>query len=87
MTLVLPPSPALGADQRYQRLDWQIMADVEIGPYTQLCRTMLAAIRGEPCPTPVQGATFADGLANMQVMDAIRASAREGGTLVHVESA
>lgn len=83
--LALPPPPALGADQRYQRLDWHIMADVEIAPYTQLCRAMLAAILGEPCPSPVPIATFADGLANMQIMDAIRASAREGGTLIQVQ--
>ena len=83
--LVLPAPPSLGADERHQRLDWQMMAHVEIAPYTQLCRTMRAAIIGEPAPSPVPVATFADGLANMQVLDAIRASAREGGALVHVE--
>jgi predicted dehydrogenase len=83
--LALPPPPSLGADERHQRLDWQMMAHVEIAPYTQLCRTMRAAITGEPPPSSVPIATFADGLANMQVLDAIRASAREGGRLVPVE--
>jgi predicted dehydrogenase len=84
--LVLPPPPPLGRDERQQRLDWQMMAYVEIAPYTQLCRTMRAAILGEPSPSPVPVATFADGLANMQVLDAIRASAADGGRLVQVES-
>ena len=83
--LALPPPPSLGADERHQRLDWQMMAYVEIAPYTQLCRTMRAAITGKPPPASVPVATFADGLANMQVLDAIRTSARDGGRLVQVE--
>lgn len=84
--LALPQPPSLGDDERHQRLDWQMMAHVEIAPYTQLCRTMRAAILGEPSPSPVRLATFADGLANMQVMDAIRESAADGGRLVQVEN-
>jgi predicted dehydrogenase len=83
--LELPPPPPLGADARHQRLDWQMMAYVEIAPYTQLCRAMRAAIIGEPSPSPVPVATFNDGLANMQVLDAIRASARNGGRVTQVE--
>jgi predicted dehydrogenase len=84
--LLLPPPPSLGADERQQRLDWQMMAHVEIAPYTQLGRAMRAAILGEPSPSPVQLATFADGLANMQVLDAIRASAEDGGNVMEVQS-
>jgi predicted dehydrogenase len=83
--LALPPPPPLSADARHERPDWQAMAEVEIAPYTQLCRSMRAAILGEPASSPVPMATFADGIANMQVLDAIRLSARKGGEIVRVE--
>jgi predicted dehydrogenase len=83
--LALPPPPPLSGDARHERPDWQAMAEVEIAPYTELCRSMRAAIRGEPAPSPVPMATFADGVANMQVMDAIRFSARNGGAMVRVK--
>jgi predicted dehydrogenase len=83
--LALPPPPPLSGDERHKRMDWQAMAEVEIAPYTELCRSMRAAILGEPAPSPVPMATFADGVANMQVMDAIRFSARNGGAMVRVK--
>lgn len=83
--LALPPPPPLGDDPRQQRADWQAMAMVEIAPYTELCRTVRAAILGEPAPSPVPMATFADGVANMQVLDAIRISALNGGAMVRVK--
>lgn len=82
--LALPSPPPLTGDPRNQRDDWAAMAHVEIAPYTQLCRVMKAAILGQPSPSPVPGATFADGLANMLVMDAIRQSAEAGGELIRV---
>lgn len=82
--LRLPEPPPLGGDPRQERVDWQAMATVEIAPYTELCKSLRARILGEPAPSPVPLATFADGVANMQVLDAIRASAREGGKLVAV---
>ena len=82
--LLLPEPPPLTADPRNERFDWQMMAPIEIAPYTQLCQAMRAAIRGEPSPSTVAVATFADGVANMKVMDAIRASARDGGKLVEI---
>lgn len=82
--LDLPAPPPLTSDLRHQRLDWQLMAHVEIGPYTQLCRTLRAAIRGEAQTGPVKLATFADGVANMAVIDAIRTSAGNGGSLERV---
>ena len=39
-----------------------------------------------PPPPPVRAANFDDGVANMQVLDAIRESAREGGRLVKVRT-
>ncbi len=83
--LELPPPPPLTTDPRNQRVDWQAMAYVEIAPYTELCRSLKSAILGEIPASPVPVATFADGLANMQVMDAIRASAEAGGELVKLD--
>jgi hypothetical protein len=83
--LDLPPPPALGADARQKRLDWKAMAEVEIAPYTQLCRMFRAALDGSPAPSPVPLASFIDGLENMRVMDAIRASAGEGGAVRTVD--
>ena len=82
--LDLPAPPPLTSDPRHQQLDWQLMAHVEIGPYTQLCRMLRAAITGEGQVGPVKLATFADGIANMAVIDAIRTSARNGGSLEKV---
>jgi predicted dehydrogenase len=83
--LKLPPPPPLGDDPRQQRMDWRAMATVEIAPYTMLCRSLRAAILGEPAPSPVPLASFADGVANMQVLDAIRLSAARGGDVVKVD--
>ena len=58
---------------------------VELPPYTVLCNSMKAAILGEPTESPVTPATFADGVAAMKVMDAIRASAAAGGKLVELD--
>lgn len=82
--LMLPEPPPLTADPRLERLDWKFMAEVEIAPYTELAKALLAAMRGEPSPSPVAPASFADGLANMEVMDAIRRSDASGGELVTV---
>jgi predicted dehydrogenase len=84
--LVLPPPPPSSQDPRLARSDWKIMAEVEIAPYMLLCRALRAAITGEAPTSPVTVASFADGLANMQVLDAIRESAQQGGALVGVES-
>lgn len=84
--LVLPEAPPLGDDPRQSRPDWQAMAFAEIAPYAELCRSFLAEINGEAAASPVPVATFADGLANMEVLDAIRASASEGGALTDVKA-
>lgn len=83
--LRLPEPPPLGEDPRQQRMDWQAMASVEIAPYTELCKSVRAAILGEPAPSPVPLANFADGVANMQVLDAIRLSAARDGAIVKVD--
>lgn len=46
-------------------------------PYTRLARTFADRIAGQPtAPDPLPG-HFADGVAAMEVLDAIRRSARE----------
>ena len=56
---------------------------IELPPAKRLCESWRAAIAGQPAgPVPV--ATFADGVACMAVIDAIRASAAAGGALVKV---
>jgi predicted dehydrogenase len=79
--LTLPPPPPFTRDPRHARLEWQMMAAVEIAPYTQLCGAIRAAITGEASPSPIRPATFLDGIKNMAVQEAIRASARNGGSV------
>ena len=76
--LALPTAPALSTDARER------FTHLELGPYTRLCEALRAAIEDRPPPSPVAPATFSDGLAEMHVMDAIRASARAGGALMPV---
>jgi predicted dehydrogenase len=81
---VLPPAPPITADPRHDTPRWKGLVQVELAPYTELCRTMRAAILGEPAKSPVVPASFADGVAAMRVMDAIRQSAAAGGKLVSI---
>jgi predicted dehydrogenase len=71
--LLLPPPPAASPDprERYTHL--------ELGPYTRLCEVLADGVAGRAVSTPVAPPTFADGLAGMRVLDAIRASAAAGG--------
>ena len=57
---------------------------LEIGPYTRLCEAFRAGVEGRPAESAVPIPTFADGLADMQVLDAIRASAAADGARVSV---
>lgn len=82
--LALPAAPPLTPDPRHETPRWKGLVQVELPAYTVLCRTLKAAIEGRPAESPVAPATFADGVAAMRVMDAIRASARDGGKLVAV---
>ena len=45
---------------------------IDYGPYVRLCEHFLARIEGRTPPTGAEPATFADGVANMAVLDAIR---------------
>lgn len=85
--LTLPPPPPISNDPRYQQDRWRNLVAVELAPYTVLCQSLKSAILGGQSTAPVANANFADGVACMQVMDAIRESAQEGGSLVRVEHA
>lgn len=74
--LVLPPPPPPSDDPR------QRYTAVELGPYTRLFEAMRNAMEGTPEKTAVAPATFADGVACMEVLDAIRQSAASNGALV-----
>jgi predicted dehydrogenase len=76
--LAMPPS-AESDDPRHR------FTHLELGPYARLCDCLRAAVDGRPYPTAVAVPTFADGLAEMQVLDAVKASAAAGGALVTVE--
>jgi predicted dehydrogenase len=73
--LVLPEPPTLSDDprERYTHL--------ELGPYTRLAECLRAGVEGRPVTAAVPVPTFVDGLAEMRVLDAIRASASASGTL------
>jgi predicted dehydrogenase len=76
--LRLPAEPAASADPAHA------FTHLEIGPYTRLCEAFYAGVVGRVATATVPLPTFADGLLDMQVLDAIRASAAAGGARVNV---
>lgn len=53
--------------------------------FTRLCEALRTAMEGRSITGPVPVPTFADGVACMKVLDAIRASAAKGGAVVTTE--
>jgi len=78
LELELPAPPAVSDDARHR------FTHLELGPYLRLATALRAGVEGAPLPTAVPVPTFADGLACMRVLDAIRESAAGGGELVRV---
>jgi predicted dehydrogenase len=81
------PAPDGSASVGVGRLDDEDLAtlgDYELRHYEQLAAAFLAAVEGRELASPVALPTFADGLAVMRGMDAMRASAAAGGTLTIV---
>jgi hypothetical protein len=76
--LVLPDPPDESDDPRHK------FTHLELGPYTRLCEVLRAGVEGRPIEAPVPVPTFADGVACMDVLDAIRASAASEGAVVQV---
>jgi predicted dehydrogenase len=68
-----PPSDLLVT--AYDRLH---STGIDIGPYTRLAERFRARIEGASTSLDPALATFADGVATMEVLDAIRQSADEG---------
>jgi predicted dehydrogenase len=76
--LILPPPPPPSDDPRHR------FSGVELGAFTRLCEAMRAAMDGRAPATAVPVPTFTDGLACMEVLDAIRKSAARNGELVRL---
>ncbi|MCU1426636.1 MAG: oxidoreductase [Actinomycetia bacterium] len=76
--LALPSAPDRSDDPRER------FTHLELGPYTRLGEALRAGVEGRPAASAVAIPTFADGWAEMVVLDAIRASAAAGGALVHI---
>ena len=68
-----PPVEAMETD--YERM---IGHGLDIPPYTRLARTFRAQIEGAPPPTRSEPATLHDGVAALEVLEAVRHSATEG---------
>jgi predicted dehydrogenase len=85
--LVLPPRETPPWAARRTAYDRMVSSGSEIGPATRMYEALRALIEGTPPPplAPVP-ATFADGVANMAVIDAIRESAANNSTWVPIPS-
>jgi predicted dehydrogenase len=76
--LVLPSGPGESDDPRHR------FTHLELAPYIRLCEQLARGVRGEPFQAAVPVPTFVDGLAEMQVLDAIRESAANRGEITEV---
>jgi predicted dehydrogenase len=76
--LVVAAGDPPAADLLHSAYDLLHSTGIEVGPYVRLCEVFRARIEGTTDALDPAPATFADGLATMRVLDAIRRSAREG---------
>jgi predicted dehydrogenase len=74
--LTLPDPPGESDDPRHR------FTHLELGPYTRLAEVLRAGVDGRSLAAAVPIPTFADGLACMRVLDAVRSSAAAGGEVV-----
>jgi predicted dehydrogenase len=72
--LPLPPEPPPD-DLLVSAYDLLHATGIDVGPYTRLYTAFGDLIAGRPVPSDPAPATFVDGVANMEVLDAIRRSA------------
>jgi len=75
--LALPPPDPPPADLLVSAYDQLHAFGIDLPPYTRLYQTFADLIAGRPVPDDPAPATFADGVADMAVLDAIRRSARD----------
>ena len=68
-----PRGPAESDDPRHR------FTHLELAPFTRLCEVLRAGVEGHRCPDAVPIPTFADGVAEMRVLDAVRTSAANAG--------
>jgi predicted dehydrogenase len=76
-----PPDPPPG-DLLVTAYDMLHSMGIDLAPYTRLAETFRDLISGSPIPPDPRPATFADGVASMVVLDAIRRSAAADGERV-----
>jgi predicted dehydrogenase len=79
--LRMPEPPAESDDPRHR------FTHLELQPYTKLCEAFRAGVDGCAAEGAVPVPTFHDGVAGMEVLDAIRASADANGAIVRVRPA
>jgi predicted dehydrogenase len=75
--LVLPPPDPPPTDLLVSAYDQLHAFGIDLPPYTRLYQTFGDLVAGRPVPADPRPATFADGVADMAVLDAIRRSAVE----------
>jgi len=80
---VAPPDPP-PSDLMTTAYDFMHSTGIDMGPYTRLFTTFRDRILGRPVPEDPVPATFADAVADMDVLDAIRQSAASGGRWVEL---
>ncbi len=75
--LLVGPADPPPTDLMTTAYDWMHSTGVDMGPYTRLFRVLRALSEGEAVAEDPAPATFADGVADMAVLDAIRRSSAE----------
>ena len=76
--LEITPADPPAADLMLTAYDLLHSTGIDVGPYTRLFEQFRDRIEGAPETLDPAPATFADGVATMEVIDAIRRSARDG---------
>ena len=80
LAVVAPDPPP--ADLMHTTYDLLHSTGIDFGPYARLAEVFGHAIAGRAVDTlEPRPATFVDGVASMEVLDAIRRSARDGTTV------
>jgi predicted dehydrogenase len=77
--LVTPPADPPPGDLMLTAYDLLHSTGLDMGPWTRMAETFRDLILGRTVATDPAPATFADGVALMRVLDAVRRSAADGG--------